>query len=77
MRNGKSAAVALLLMSSANSVSLKNKLQVHLRDSDAGESGVNPEFMSTMTLVDWKNFTPEETLDMYQKADYNVAKYQK
>jgi peptidoglycan hydrolase CwlO-like protein len=28
-----------------------------------------------MTLVDWKNFSPAETLEMYQKADYNVAKF--
>lgn len=38
---------------------------------------VNPDFESPLTLVDWKNYSPEETLDMYQKADYNVAKAQK
>jgi hypothetical protein len=30
----------------------------------------NPEFASTMTLNHWKLYNPDETLDMYQKAEY-------
>ena len=79
MRNGKlSAAVALLLLNSVQPINLKNKSQLNLNDdSTVAADSVNPDFVSSMTLVDWKNYTPEETLDMYQKADYNVAKAQK
>jgi len=79
MRNGKiSTVVALLLMNSVQAVSLENKNQLNLNDdSTIGDDAVNPDFVSSMTLVDWKNYSPEETLDMYQKADYNVAKAQK
>ena len=39
-------------------------------DNSTAEA-LNPDFESPMTLVDWKNFSGDETLDMYQKADYN------
>jgi hypothetical protein len=35
---------------------------------------VNPEFVSSMTLPKWKLFSSDETLDMYQKAEYQVKK---
>jgi hypothetical protein len=78
MRRGKiSTAVALLLLNcfTSEAVNLKNKMQINLnKDSTLPEDGVNQDFVSTMTLTDWKNYTPEETLAMYQKSDYNVAK---
>jgi peptidoglycan hydrolase CwlO-like protein len=79
MRNGKiSTAVALLLMNSVEAIPLTNKNQLNLNDdTSVADDSVNPDFVSSMTLVDWKNYTPEETLDMYQKSDYNVAKAQK
>ena len=79
MRNVKlSAAVALLLLNSVQPINLKTKSQLNLQDdSTVAADAVNPDFVSSMTLVDWKNYTPEETLDMYQKADYNVAEAQK
>lgn len=80
MRKGKlSTAVALLLMNSLTSeaVNLKNKMQINLNeDTTIADDSVNPDFVSTMTLTDWKNYTTDETLEMYQKADYNVAKAQ-
>ena len=39
-------------------------------DNSTAEA-LNEDFESPMTLVDWKNFSGDETLDMYQKADYN------
>jgi len=42
-------------------------------DNSTAEA-LNPDFESPMTLVDWKNFSGDETLDMYQKADYNQQK---
>lgn len=75
MRNGKvSTAVLLLLMSTTHAVNLKNNMQLNLADDSVAEDAINPDFVSTMTLTDWKNYTPEETLDLYQKADYKVAK---
>ena len=81
MRSGKiSTTVALLLMNSYTSeaVSLRNKMQININeDNNMMDDGVNPDFVSSMTLTAWKNYTPEETLKMYQNADYNVAKAQK
>ena len=75
MRNGKvSTAVLLLLMSTTHAVNLKNNMQLNLADDSVAKDAINPDFVSTMTLTDWKNYTPEETLDLYQKADYKVAK---
>ena len=49
------------------------KASAHNRQSDDSNTSedLNPDFESPMTLVEWKNFSADETLEMYQKADYN------
>ena len=37
----------------------------------------NPEFASEMTLGHWKLYNADETLDMYQKAEYLYHKDQR
>ena len=37
----------------------------------------NPDYASTMTLNHWKLYNPDETLDMYQKAEYLYHKDQR
>ncbi len=34
----------------------------------------NPAWISTMTISEWNLYSADETLDMYQKADYLVNK---
>lgn len=83
----KSAVVALLLFGSSqiSGPSPAQGVRLHQIGTDSIETAaagldptpvnmVNPEFVSSMTLPKWKLFSNDETLDMYQKAEYQVKK---
>ena len=90
VRNSKKSLIALLVYGStqlqglniANAVSLRNTITHGIAgvvpqptvDHKKEIKQTNPDFASTMTLNHWKLYNSDETLDMYQKAEYMVHK---
>ena len=84
----KSAVVALLLLGSTqisgpspaqgvrlHQIAAKGSVEIAAEGLDPTPVNmVNPEFVSSMTLPKWKLFSNDETLDMYQKAEYQTKK---
>ena len=65
--------VALLLSSG---VAEASRLKAAEDDKGTAKdtSDLNPEFVSTMTRDHWRLYKPDETLAMFQRAEYKVNK---
>ena len=86
-RNTKSAVIALLIASScimSNNEAYGLKLNIveaaHEKQEVATapaaepkeEIAANPDFVSLMTTNQWKLYGPEETLELYKRAEYKA-----
>ena len=68
VRRSKAAIVALLLSVNKTSAMMVTKGN----DTDTTTVAVDPDFVSSMTKNHWKLYKPDETLAMYQKAEFKV-----
>jgi len=80
-RTTKSAIIGLLIatscqifMNEASAVQLNvisgSNSQVEAKVDPVSANEVNPDFASSMTNNHWKLYGPEETFDMYKRAEY-------